>query len=127
IAGAISTGTHGTGITFGSISTQVTNITLLTSTGELLTISQEENKAYFNAARVSLGMLGVIVKVQLQVIPRNRLTSETYKITFPEILEQLDPLRQQNQHFEFFWFPYTNTVQAKQINRAKPDTVNTKQ
>lgn len=127
IAGAISTGTHGTGITFGSISTQVTSITLLTSTGELLHISQEENKAYFNATRVSLGMLGVIVKVQLQVIPRHQLTSETYKITFPEVLEQLDPLRQQNQHFEFFWFPYTNTVQAKQINRAKSETVNSKQ
>src|SRR5699024_9842779 len=87
----------------------------------------KENKRYFDAVRVSLGMLGVIVKVQLQVIPKHRLTSETYKKPFPEILDQLDSLRQQNQHFEFFWFPYTNTVQAKQINHADPETIDTKQ
>lgn len=126
IAGAIGTGTHGTGITYGSISTQVASITLITSTGELLTISREEHETYFDAVRLSLGMLGVIVKVQLQVIPRHRLTSETYKIAFPEILKQLHPLRQQNQHFEFFWFPYTNKVQAKRINRAESETASTK-
>src|SRR6185437_7653922 len=36
IAGAISTGTHGTGIRFGTLSTQVAGLTLVTASGELL-------------------------------------------------------------------------------------------
>src|SRR5215213_5082178 len=36
IAGAISTGTHGSGATLGSISTQVVGLTLVTAAGELI-------------------------------------------------------------------------------------------
>src|SRR5687767_3549778 len=43
IAGAISTGTHGSGATLGSISTQVVGLTLVTATGELLECSETLN------------------------------------------------------------------------------------
>lgn len=116
IAGAISTGTHGTGIKFGSISTQVTLLTILTPNGDFKEISQMENEAYFQAFRVSLGMLGMIIKVQLRVIPEQQLISESYRMDFDNCLSKLDDFCETNRHFEFFWFPYTKSVQVKQLN-----------
>ena len=73
IAGAISTGTHGTGIAFGSIATQVEALTLVTASGELLRCSAEHNPDIFKAAQVSLGTLGIIADVTLRVVPAKRL------------------------------------------------------
>ncbi len=70
IAGAISTGTHGTGPTLGSLSTQLVGLRLVTSSGELLEISPESDLEMFRAAGVSLGSLGVITAVRLQLVPR---------------------------------------------------------
>src|SRR5699024_3086976 len=75
IAGAISTGTHGTGQQFGNIPSQVVGLTLLTSNGELCHISTTENSHLLEAAKISLGMLGIIVKVELKVLPAYALMS----------------------------------------------------
>lgn len=58
IAGAISTGTHGTGLHFGTMSTQLEGLTLVTATGDLLECSPEHNPAIFKAAQVSLWNAG---------------------------------------------------------------------
>src|SRR5215211_3300008 len=57
IAGAISTGTHGSGARLGSISTQVIGLTLVTAAGELIECSETHNLDIFKAAQVSLGTL----------------------------------------------------------------------
>src|ERR1700730_7889257 len=79
VAGAISTGTHGTGIGFGTLSTQVEGLTLVTAAGELLECSSEQNADIFKAAQVSLGALGVIVKVKLRVVPAKRLHFKSHR------------------------------------------------
>lgn len=122
IAGAISTGTHGTGIDFGSLSTQVTAITIITPQGDIMKISENENANYFQAARLSLGMLGIIVKVELQVIPSHTLVGESYRMPLDDCLLQLEQLKKSNRHFEFFWFPHTELVQVKQINAIEDNT-----
>jgi len=116
IAGAISTGTHGTGIDFGSISTQVAGVTLLTATGELLEISEQSNPELLEAVKVSLGMLGIIVKVKLKVVPAYQLIARSYRSTLNECIAILDQLNKDNRNFEFYWFPYTETVQIKTMN-----------
>src|SRR5699024_7893298 len=68
IAGAVSTGTHGSGVDFGNLSTQITELTLITTQGDKLLISANENSHLFEAARLSLGLLGVITKVEIKVI-----------------------------------------------------------
>lgn len=116
IAGAISTGTHGTGINFGSISTQVSMITIITASGEIVEVSPTENSDYFKALQLSLGMLGIMIKVQLRVIPRHQLQSESYRLPLNDCLNNLNELKKSHRHFEFFWFPYTETVQVKTMN-----------
>ncbi|BCJ68593.1 hypothetical protein Prubr_56140 [Polymorphospora rubra] len=58
IAGATATGTHGTGLGFGNLSTQVAGVRLVTGGGEILDISARENADLFAAARLSLGRWG---------------------------------------------------------------------
>lgn len=116
IAGSISTGTHGSGINYGSLSTQITELTVVTADGQILTVSENENNHLFDAARLSLGMLGIIVKVEIQVIDSHQLVSESRRASTDEILPNLHTLTTTNRHFEFFWFPYTRTYQIKTLN-----------
>ena len=72
IAGAVSTGTHGTGAEFGTLSTQLAGLTLVTASGDIVECSDEENPDLFKAAQVSMGALGVIARVKLRVVPAAR-------------------------------------------------------
>lgn len=119
IAGAISTGTHGTGIGFGTLSTQVVGLTLVTANGELLECSPEQQPDIFKAAQVSLGTLGVIAKVKLRVVPARRLRFQSRRERIADCIANLERYKQENSHFEFFWLPYTQWAQAKFINETE--------
>jgi FAD-linked oxidoreductase len=126
IAGAISTGTHGTGSCFGTLSTQVVGLTLVTASGDIVECSEEKEPDVFKAAQVSLGTLGVIAKVKLRVVPAKRLHYQGQRKTLTECLHSLEEYKQGNSHFEFFWFPYTDGVQAKFMNETtKPASKST--
>ena len=116
IAGAISTGTHGTGIGLQSIANQITELELITGTGKILRISEKTDKNIFKAAQVSLGAIGIISKVRLHLLPAYNLEVEKKKDKLTSCLENIDNFRTNNRHFEFFWFPYTNTIQRKIMN-----------
>jgi FAD-linked oxidoreductase len=116
IAGAISTGTHGTGISFGSLSTQVEGLTLITASGEVLECSATQHPEVFKAAQVSLGLLGIIAKVTLRVGPARPHHLLTRRENLDDMLDNLDELKRLNKHFEFYWFPHTQAVQAKYLN-----------
>lgn len=126
ITGAISTGTHGTGVRFGSLSTQVAALTLVTASGEVVEVSAERNPDLFKAAQVSLGALGIIASVTLRVVPAKRLRYQTRRERLGSLLERLEEYKNQNSHFEFFWFPYTQWAQAKFTNEtdARPTSAN---
>jgi FAD-linked oxidoreductase len=116
IAGATSTGTHGTGITLGSVSTQIAEITLVTAKGEVLVCSETQNKETFKAAQVAMGALGIVTKVKLQLVPAYKLKYVKEKVNLDDCLNNLDKYKTQNRNFEFYWFPHTNTIQAKMLN-----------
>lgn len=126
IAGAISTGTHGTGAKFGSLSTQIAMLTIVTANGEVMEISPTQHPAYFDAICVSMGMLGVIVKVQLKVVKQHQLMKKSYSLSLNEFFPQLEALRTDNLHFEFFWFPHTRAVQVKTMNSLENEQLNPK-
>lgn len=116
IAGAISTGTHGTGLAFGSLSTQVVGLTLITATGDELHCSPSQNPEIFKAAQVSLGTLGIISKVTLQCVPAYKLHYRSGKENVHQCLDNLEKYNAENRNFEFYWFPHTDTVQTKFSN-----------
>ena len=116
IAGAISTGTHGTGISFGSLSTQVLRLSFINGLGEKVTCSKYENHELFKAAQISLGTLGIITELTLQCIPSYKLELIIDKTTLKEILSSYKEVIQNNRNFEYYWFPNTEYVMTKVCN-----------
>jgi len=116
IAGAISTGTHGSGATLGSLSTQVCGLTIISASGEVIECSAEHEPELFRAAQVSMGALGIISKVKLQLVPAFKLHYEWKRLRLSEALFNIEKHVTENRNFEFFWFPYSDYVQAKFMN-----------
>ena len=116
IAGAISTGTHGSGATLGSLSTQVVGLTLITAAGELIECSETHNRKIFKAAQVALGALGIITSVTLQLLPAYRLDYTWRRETLDECLTHVEDYRRENRNFEFFWLPYSDGTLIKCMN-----------
>jgi len=116
IAGSISTGTHGTGIEFGNISTQICEIRFVNGKGELVECSENNNPDLFKAMQISLGSLGIITLLKLKLIPFYKLELIKDKGDINATLANLDNLNENNRNFEFYWMPYTDAVQTKTTN-----------
>lgn len=125
IAGAISTGTHGTGIRFGSIATQVIGLTFINGQGERITCSPTQQADLFSAAQVSLGALGILTEVKLRLEEAFKLEYICKKSTFQKTLTQLENYITKHRHFEFYCFPYSKNVQLKFVNKTKKRLKNT--
>lgn len=91
IAGVMSTGTHGTGLGFGIISTLVTEIELMTigsdAKVQIHEINDHNNASLMSAARVSLGVLGVISEVRLRVAQQHYVHHVETPIPTEELLQ----------------------------------------
>jgi hypothetical protein len=117
IAGATSTATHGTGPRFGGLATQIRGLELVTGDGSVVSCSATERPEIFDSARVGLGALGVITAVTLQCEPRFFLGAVEEPMPLDRTMAQLDDLADGNDHFEFYWFPYTEVALTKRNNR----------
>ncbi|XP_043726483.1 L-gulonolactone oxidase isoform X1 [Cervus elaphus] len=111
--GVIGSGTHNTGIKHGILATQdrqVVTLTLLTADGTILECSESSNAEVFQAARVHLGCLGVILTVTLQCVPQFHLQETTFPSTLKEVLDNLDSHLKKSEYFRFLWFPHSENV-----------------
>lgn len=120
ISGAISTGTHGTGATFGGIATQVEGLELVLADGSVVSCSPTERPDLFAAARVGLGALGIISTVTLRTEPSFALAAEERPEPLAAVLDGLDDSIATHDHFEFYWFPYGTNALTKRNNRMPP-------
>lgn len=121
LAGAISTGTHGTGARFGGLAAQVVGATLVTATGDLLRVGETENAELLPAVALSLGALGILVEVTLQCVPAFVLHALEQPEPLDEVLAALPDRVAAADHFEFFWFPHTDRAMTKTNTRLPAD------
>jgi L-gulonolactone oxidase len=105
IAGAIATGTHGTGAQLPGLAAQVVALQIVTASGDVLEIDDSEPEL-LRAARVSLGALGVVTEVELQAVSAFTLRGVDRPLPLDDILDGLDELVDGHRHFEFFVFPH---------------------
>ncbi len=110
LAGATATATHGTGIEFGCLSDYVTGLRLIAPNGEVIDVSREATPELFDAARVSVGALGVVTRMTLQNRESYRLIQKSWTQKTEEVLESFDESAAQHRHFEMF--PYTHSDYA---------------
>jgi FAD-linked oxidoreductase len=118
VAGAIQTGTHGTGRDAGGMAAQVAGLELVLADGTITSCSASTNPDLFNAARVGLGALGVLTAVTFRVVPAFLLEACEEPMRWGDVIGRLDDLTRDNEHFEFFWFPHTDGCLTKRNNRT---------
>jgi L-gulono-1,4-lactone dehydrogenase len=121
VAGAISTGTHGTGAGLGGIATQVAGLELVLADGSVAACSASQRPDLFAAARVSVGALGVLSSVTLQCVPAFTLAADERPMPVDEVLGRFAEFAAGNDHFEFYWFPYGKNALVKRNNRVNGD------
>ncbi len=118
LAGALATGTHGTGARLGGLATQVEGLELVLADGSVTACSASSRPELFAAARIGLGALGVVASVTLRCVPAFTLLADERPVPVEEVLEQFDTLAEGNDHFEFYWFPYGRHALVKRNNRV---------
>jgi FAD-linked oxidoreductase len=121
VAGAISTGTHGTGIRLQGMAAAVSGLTLALADGSLLECSAEVEPEVFQAARVGLGALGVVTEVELQCVPAFRLHAKEFVADLFEVLDRIQEDVDVHDHVDMHWFPLTDRVLVKHNDRVDAD------
>jgi len=125
LAGAVSTGTHGTGRDLGSISTQVVGFRLVAGDGALHEVTLLDDPHTFRALAVSLGSCGVLTAVRMRLLPAYRLHERVWREPIHECLSRLEERISATRHYEFFWYPQTDEAfcKALQPTTAEPSEV----
>lgn len=120
LAGAMGTGTHGTGRDLGNLSSFARGFRLIGADGEARWCDATTNPHLFQAQRVSLGLFGVATEIECEVVPAFHLAERIEKKPWGEIRERYDELVEQLRHVEFWFFPHADQVILKTLEFCDP-------
>jgi hypothetical protein len=126
LSGALSTGTHGSGLKHKSLSGCIKKLRLVLANGEVKVIDPEtdlqagtKNYNLLDSVSVSLGLLGIISQVTLECEPVFYLRSVEHLVSFDEYIESMDDLASQYEYFKAWWFPHTGKVNLFKAERIE--------
>lgn len=119
IAGATATGTHGTGAKLPNISAALHAVELMTADGSTVELDARSDPDSWRAARVSVGALGVVTALTLQLVPSFVLEGVERPMPVEEVLADLDSHVEGNDHFEFYMFGHSPIAMTKRNNRVE--------
>lgn len=120
IAGAISTGTHGTGLGFTGLADMVKSLRMVLADGSIVYCDERTHPDLFEFARLGLGALGIVVEVGIQCVPAFRVAASEDALPMDEVVETFIERARANDHVEFFWFPHADTALVKTNRRLAP-------
>jgi L-gulono-1,4-lactone dehydrogenase len=121
LAGAVSTGTHGTGGVAAGLAAQLAGLQLVTGTGEVVDASPVTNPDVFEIARVGLGALGILTTVTFAVEPLFLLEAREQPMSWDEALRSFDEMVAGSHHCDMYWFPHTDRLLTKRNTRLDAD------
>jgi FAD-linked oxidoreductase len=107
VAGAIATGTHGTGVTLQALSSFITSLRLITPSGNVMDIDSSDEDV-LHAARVNVGALGIVTQVTMQNRESYKLKKREWAAPTEDILANFDELAASHRHFEIFPLVYSD-------------------
>lgn len=118
VAGAISTGNHGTGMAHRPFADQVTALRIVTADGTALDLDEASDPAVFRCARTSLGALGVITAVTLRCVPAFNLRSTSRTERLDDLLDRFEEWAHSADHPSFTWLPWTDEAATRAFQRT---------
>lgn len=104
ITGAMGTATHGSGLGYQHLGAALRRCRVVAGDGEVVEIG-EDDPDLLHAAQVSVGMLGVITEVELEVKEAYALREEVAQWSIEEIRERFVPESEARRHCSMFWCP----------------------
>lgn len=122
LAGAISTSTHGSGVSFPSISTTATFLDLVLPLPDAPVVrvsrNADEDPDLFYAALCGLGAVGIVVGVGMRAERTFRLEEECFSMRFDEFTRRWSEIAQSAEHVRCWWFPQVGRVKVSRLNRT---------
>lgn len=107
LAGAIATGTHGTGAQLPAVHDGVVGARLVRPDGQVVELAGPRDADALAAVRVSLGSLGVVSQLTLRVVPAFNLQRKVWLQPIDDLLRDAPALAAKHRHFEMFVLPFT--------------------
>jgi FAD-linked oxidoreductase len=107
LAGALATGAHGAGAGLKALHGDVTALRLVTPRGEVIDCDETRQADIFQAAKVSLGALGVITQVRLKTGVNHRLERNVWIEPLEEALAKAEERWTTHRNFAFYAVPFT--------------------
>ena len=120
LAGAMATGTHGTGVDLGSLATMARGFRLIGADGEARWCDAGTSADLYQAQRLSLGMFGIATEIEVAVVPAFHLAERIEKRRWEDVRESYDDLARQHRHIEFWFFPHADHVILKTLDLCDP-------
>lgn len=127
LAGAISTGTHGSGGLAAGLAAQVAGFELVAGTGEVIVVDEQTPDDLLGLTRVGLGALGILTEITFRVEPLFCLQADERPVSWSELLDTFDVLTATHHHVDVHWFPHSdgallkvNTRLAGPVSEAEP-------
>jgi len=103
----------------------VTALALVTPSGEIIECSRAQNSEIFDAARCSLGSLGVVSRMKLQNRTPFDLTESVSFQGLEEALGDVEDRRERHRHFELYVFPHLDAAMNIAIDEGRDDGAST--
>jgi FAD/FMN-containing dehydrogenase len=116
LAGAISTGTHGSGLTLQNLSSMLQGVRLINYKGDVHEYSQEEHPEIMKALRVSLGSLGIFTEITVKTLPLFRLKRLDICTHVEHCLQHFHTLAEKNRNVDFYWYPRSDMAKIRILN-----------
>lgn len=121
VAGAIGTGTHGTGPSLGNFSSSVVGLRVVLADGRVADCGPNREPELFEVARHSLGGVGIVTEVDLAVRSRYLLHERQWTEDPGDVMGRIDELVAGTRHFEFFWAPQVDRCACKTLDEIDAD------
>jgi L-gulonolactone oxidase len=121
VGGAVALGNHGVTNAGGTLSDLVVGMKLLLADGTVREITEAEPEL-LRAARVNLGVLGIVLEVTFQCVPRFKLATVDAKVSWRETVENIEDVIAAYDYLDLVWFPFTDTVWLKGWKKVPDST-----
>jgi len=113
IAGAISTGNHGTGLGHQPLAGLVSELRLVTADGRVRCYDTETEPELLRCARTALGSLGIITALTLRCVPKFNLRVTNRSEPLAALLERVPEWAASADHVAFNWLPWSDRVATR--------------
>jgi FAD/FMN-containing dehydrogenase len=122
LAGAIATGTHGSGRKLQNLASILTGVKMVNYKGELLEFNDRDDPEIMKAARVSLGTLGIFSEITVKVVPLFKLRRIEICTDTDTCLYHFNDLANENRNVDFYWYPRSDEAKIRIHNEPGSGT-----